>query len=180
RQVTDGEGFRVRQDEMIVGRVLFDRVDAARVREIGRLDGDGSRAGADVPNNVTWLNVELRQRERAHLRLGDQAALRPALAEDIVRVAKAAQPTRTARQVRASRFALQDHDVQRRKLHRLDFGQLALRHALVGSADIFAYIGAKVIQTLSEQSPRDYRRAVLLRGEKADGLGRANAIENRI
>ena len=53
----------------------------------------------------------------AHLGLGDQAALGPALGEDVVGVAEAAEAAGGARLVGPARLALQDHDVERGELH---------------------------------------------------------------
>ena len=90
-QVAHAERLGVGQDQVIVGRVLLDGVDHARIGQLGRLDGDRARAGADVPDDAGRLDVELRQGDRADLGLGDQAALGLALGEDVVGVAEAPQ-----------------------------------------------------------------------------------------
>src|SRR5262249_32609081 len=127
---------------------------------MGCLDGHGSGAGADVPDNTSRLYIKLSEGDGAHLGLRDQAALGPALREHVVRVAEAAETTRPARLVRAARLALQDHHIERREFHSLDISQLALCHALVGRANVFANIGPKIVESLSQQLASNARRII--------------------
>ena len=124
------------------------------------------------------MQVELRQRDGAHLRLRDQPALRPRLGEHVVRVAEAAQLRARARHVRPVRLALQDQHVERVELHLADVGQLALGDAFVRAAEVLADVGAEVVDAAREQFARDASRRVRLAGEQADRLGGANLVEH--
>ena len=155
RQVVHPEHFGVGQDQVIVRRILLDRVNAPGIREIGGLNGHRSGTGPDVPDDASGLEIKLSQRDGPDFRLRDQSALGPALREHVVRVAETAQPARLARLVGTARLPLQDHDIERRKIHALDVGQLALRDPLIGGADVFADIGAEVVDSLGQQLAGD-------------------------
>ena len=101
-----------------------------------------------------WI-ASLGQGDGAHLGLGDQAALGPALGEDVVGVAEAAQARRRRRLIGPARLALQDQHVQRRELHLLNVAQFALGDALVGAAEVLADIGAEIIEAAGQQLPGD-------------------------
>ena len=95
-QVLDAEGLGVGDDQVIVGDVQLDGVDHAAGRQLGRFDGDGAGAGADVPDDAAGLHVELRQSQRPHLGLRDQPAMGPALDENVVGIAEPAELVRRA------------------------------------------------------------------------------------
>ena len=98
-QVAHAERLGVGQDQVIVGRVLLDGVDHARVGQLGGLDGHRAGAGADVPDDAARLDVELGQADGPDLGLRDQAALGPALGEDVVGVAEAAKAAPAGRRL---------------------------------------------------------------------------------
>src|SRR5262245_31701841 len=145
-QIAHAERLRIGQDQVIISRLLFDGVDHARLRQLGRFDGDRTAARADVPDYARRLNVEFRQRDRSHFRLRDESAFGPALGEHIVGVAEAAKAGGAALLVWAARLAFQNHYVQRGELHLLDVGQLALRDALVRPPQVFTDINSEIIE----------------------------------
>ena len=130
-EVADPERLGVGQDQVIIGRVLLDGVDHAGLTQAGRLDGDGAGTGADVPDDPAGLDGQLSQGDGAHLDLGDQTTLGPALGEDVVGIAEAPPAARGGRLIGTARFPLQDQDIQRRELHVQEIAQLALGDALV-------------------------------------------------
>ena len=163
---------------MIIRGVLFQGVHAARLDQLGRLQGDGPGAGAHVPHHAAGLQVELAQGQRPHLGLRDEAGLRLALGEHVVRVAEAHQPLGRARGVRPVGLALQDHHVQRVERHGLDFAQFAARQPLVLAAEVLADVGLEVVEAADEQLAGDSRRVVGVAGEQADGFGNADAVQH--
>src|SRR5260370_1325993 len=92
------------------GRLLThsrnDAVNRGGVAQLGRLDGAGARAGAHVTDHGAGLDVELGQRDGAPLGLGDQPALGPALGEEVVGVAEAAEARRLAPPLGRARLVL--------------------------------------------------------------------------
>ena len=66
---------------------------------------------------LAGLDVQLRQGDGTHLRLRDQAALGPALGEDVVGIAEAPKTAASPRLIRPARLALEDHDIERGELH---------------------------------------------------------------
>ena len=158
-QVADAERLGVGQDQVIVGRVLLDGVDHARLAQLGRLDGHRAGAGADVPDDAAGLDVQLRQGDGPHLGLGDQAALGPALGEHVVGIAEAARSGRRAPGGRAGpACASGSCTLSGANSISCDVGQLALRDALVGAAEVLADVGPEVVEAAGQQLPGDPRR----------------------
>ena len=109
---------------MIIGHVLLDGIDHAGERQLGSLDGHRPGAGADVPDDVGRLNVELRQGDGADLRLRDEAALGPALREHSSGLPKRRSRPPALLLIGPAWLAFEDHDVERRELHLGNFGQV--------------------------------------------------------
>ena len=100
------------------------------------------------------------------------------LQKRFVRIAEQPPADRFARPVGHVRLADQDHHVQRRKLVAGDLGQLALRHPLVGRAEILANVGRKIIDPPIQQRLGHRRRRMRFAGEQADLVGHANPLEH--
>ena len=123
------------------------------------------------------MEVELRQRHPAHLRLRDEPGLRARLCEHVVRVAEAPELGR-ARAVGAVRLALQDQDVQRVERHVADLAELGAGDPLVLPAEVLAHERGEVVDAAPEELARHARGLVARAGEQADGLGAADLVEH--
>ena len=128
---------------------------------------------------LAGLHVQLGQGDRPHLGLRDQPALGPALGEDVVGVAEAREAA-SAAAAASGRPGLRFRIITLSGSNSMpcDLGQLALRDALVGAAEVLADVGAEVVEAAGEQLAGDAGRVVRLAGEQADRLGDADAVEH--
>ena len=87
----------------------------------------------------------------AHFAGRQQALLGPRLQKRLVGIAEQPAANRLGGPIGHVRLADQDHHVERRELHLRQLVQLALRHALVGRAEVLADIAREIIDSLIQQ-----------------------------
>ena len=176
--IRDAEGVGIGDDQVIVGGIFFNGIDRAGRHELSHLDGDRTGTRTDIPGNVTGTQIELRQSNRPHFGLSDQAGLGPTLREEIISIAETPQLGPNALTIGSIRFATQNHHVERIEAHILDFVQLAAGDPLIPATEVLADVTAKIVDTASEQFPGNAVGCVGIAGEQPDGLGDADFVDD--
>ena len=176
--LVDAEGFRIRADEGGVFAVRFDREDSSLRRQSRGFDGNRTRTGANVPDDVLGPKIQFSESQDSHLGRRQQSPFRSALAESVVGIPEESKDAAATLRIGDAGLANEHHHAERTEFHLGDFARRSLRDDFIAGAEVFADVDAEAVEPGGRHRPGDELRRPGFGGEESGPFGNADAVEN--